>query len=120
MLPRLGRNGPRSASPFDRRRALPGMEFAASAAQLAQIALEQCVRIEADAVAVGDPVRRILAQQRTQFVNSGGVEPLELGELRELGLKRVELLAFVVARVDQHRHPPAEWDSAKARGRIVE
>ena len=71
------------------------------------------MRIEPDAVAVGDAVRRAALadlQQRAQLGDAARVEPLEPGEQRDLGLERVERRALVLARVNQHRHPVAERD----------
>ena len=38
------------------------------------------MRIEPDAVAIGDPMRRIILEQRAQLMHAARVEPLELGE----------------------------------------
>ena len=60
------------------------MQLAAAAAQLAQIALEQRVRVEADAVAIGDAVTRVRLQQRAELVHAARVEPLERRRTSEI------------------------------------
>ena len=105
---------------LDRRNPLAGMKLAAAAAQLAQIALQEGVGVEADAVAVGDAVGRVILEQRTKLVDPGLVEPLKRGKGGQLGLKRVERRALILARVDQNRHAPPERDVAEAGRRIIE
>ena len=71
------------------------------------------MRVEPDAVAVGDSVARVVLQQRAKLMHSARVEPLELGEQRNLRLERVQCAALVFARMDQHRHRAAERDIAE-------
>ena len=56
------------------------MQRAPSRPQLPKIALEQRMRVEADAFAVCNSVERIFLQQRAKLVNSGRIEPIEVGE----------------------------------------
>jgi hypothetical protein len=105
---------------LDRRDPLAGMKLTAAAAQLAQIALQEGMGVEADTVAVGDAVGRVVLEQRAKFVDSGLVEPLERGKRGQLGLKCVERVALILAGVDQHRHASPERQVAERRGRIVE
>ena len=60
--------------------AFTGSQVAAAAAQLPEIALEERVRIESDAVRIRDSVARVLPEQWTELVDARGIEPLDLGE----------------------------------------
>src|SRR5206468_6077180 len=111
----VARYCPGSGGVRDRCDPLPGMKLAPAAPQLAQIALKQRMRIEADAVAVGKAVERVILEQRAQLVDSRAIEPFQRRERRQLSLQRVERLPLVLARVDQHRHSPPERHIAEAR-----
>src|SRR5438270_13109215 len=102
------------------RNPLASAKLAIPAAQLAKIALEQRMRIEADALQVGDTVRRIVLEQRAQLVDAPGVQPLKVSELRQLSLERIERVALVVARMDEDRHAPPERDLAETCRLIIE
>ena len=78
------------------------------------------MRIEADAVAVGDSVDGVVPQQRAQFVDLARVQPLELGELRNLGIERVERLALLLPGMNQDRHAMPERDGTESLRRILE
>src|SRR5207248_10889228 len=79
---RLAGDAPHPFTAPDRRDTHSGMQNASSCPQLPKIALPERVRIEADAFAVCNSVERILLQQRAKLVDSGRIEPLELGECR--------------------------------------
>ena len=53
-------------------------------------------------------------------MHAARVEPLELGERRNLRFERVERRALLLARMDQHRHPVPERHIGESLGRIVE
>jgi hypothetical protein len=58
-------------------------------AKHSQIAVEQRMRIKANAISVCDTVERIVLQQWTQLMDSARVETLEIREWRYFGLQRV-------------------------------
>jgi len=88
--------------------------------KLAQIALQQGMRIEADAVAVNQPMRRIGFQQRAKIVNGLSVETVELGKLRDFTLERIERVDLVIAGVDEHRHRMPQGRVREAGRRVLD
>jgi hypothetical protein len=99
-LSAFGRDPPLGRSMLDPGNALAGVKRAAAGTQLPQIALQQRVRIEPDAVAVGDTMTGVFPEQRAQPVDALGVEPLEADEQGEFGVERIERLPLILPRMD--------------------
>ena len=105
---------------LDRGRPRPGDQLASASPQLAQIALEQRVRVEPDAAPVGDSMHCVGFEQRAQLVDARLIQSLELGKEGNVGIELVERVAFILPGEDQHRHRPADRHLGKVLGRIVE
>src|SRR5689334_22782435 len=96
------------------------MKLAAVATERPQIALEQSMGVEADAVAIDDAVGRVVLEQRTERVHSPGIEPLQFRELADLGLERVQTCTLFLASVDKDGHSAAERHVGEALRRHLE
>ena len=77
-LPLFGRDASTCRLPFYCSDALAGRQRTAALFELPQIALEQRMRVEPDAVAVGNAVHASSLEQRTKLMHAGRVEPLGL------------------------------------------
>src|SRR4029079_8755637 len=95
-------------------------QLPAPVSQLTQVALQQGMWIQPDAVSVSDAMYRIALEKRTKLVDSSPVEPLELSEDSQLGVKCIERVLLLLPRVDQHRNAMAERHLAERPGRVVE
>ncbi len=87
------------------------------------MALEQGVRIEPDAIAVGKRGDRAVLPDtdgRAEAEDSGLVQHLQLGEGGDCRMKRFERGEFLLARMDQHRPSMAERHVGKALRRLLE